>query len=133
MKPCKILIIDDDVDDVEILAGAFSECGVCDVHYVYTAMQAFAYLEAVENAQLPKLIITDMHLPGITGAEFLTDLKGMEPYKNIPAIVLSSIKSAADIEKAKSMGALEYRLKPSTYAEYQKVAAELLKTIDLSL
>src|SRR6476469_3017748 len=102
MIPCKILIIDDDTDDVEILTDVFKTTGVEAVHFVYTAMQAFMYLEEVKkNAALPKLIVTDMHLPGITGQEFLEDLKGMEPYKHIHVIVLSSHKSERDIEKAR--------------------------------
>jgi CheY-like chemotaxis protein len=126
MPPCKILIIDDDVDDVEILAEAFLQCGVCDVHYVYTAMQAFSYLESVSRREdLPKLIVTDMHLPGITGQEFLADLKQMEPYKHITILVLSTTKSPYDIEVARKLGAAEYLVKPNSYKEYQKVAAEI--------
>lgn len=123
MKPCKILIIDDDTDDVEILADVFKTTGVESVHYVHTALQAFVYLEEVKNkAELPKLIITDMHLRGITGDEFLEDLKGMEPYKHIHVIVLSSHKSPQEIKKARKLGVLDYLVKPYTYAEYLKVA-----------
>lgn len=126
MPHCKILIIDDDVDDVEILAEAFAECGVSSVHYVYTAMQAFSYLESVSNKEeLPKLIVTDMHLPGITGDEFLLNLKGMDPYKHIRVIVLSSTKSPYDVKKAREMGGDEYLVKPVSYAEYKKVAADI--------
>jgi CheY-like chemotaxis protein len=126
MKPCKILIIDDDTDDVEILADAFKSTGVDAVHYVHTAMQAFLYLEEIKDkAELPKLIVTDMHLPGITGQEFLTDLKGMIPYKHIHVIVLSSNKSPKEIEKAKQLGAEDYLVKPFSYDEYLKVAEDM--------
>ena len=125
MNGCKILIIDDDEDDVEILADAFTQCGVERVHYVYTAMQAFSYLERVAPDCLPKLIVTDNILPGITGAEFLKDLKGMDKYKQIPVIVLSSTKSDTEIEKYRQMGAIDYLIKPVSYEEYVKVAAEI--------
>ena len=125
MTLCKILIIDDDTDDVEILADVFKNTGVDAVHYVHTAMQAFIYLEEVKNIELPKLIITDMHLPGITGQEFLEDLKGMEPYKHIHVIVLSSHKSERDIEKSRQLGALDYIAKPFTYDQYIKVAEDI--------
>ena len=49
MSGCKILIIDDDEDDVEILSDAFAQCGVEGVHYVFTAMQAFIYLQEKEH------------------------------------------------------------------------------------
>lgn len=123
MTPCKILIIDDDADDVEILADAFTRSGVESVHYVYTAMQAFMYLEGVDVPEhLPRLIVTDHYLPGITGPEFLKDLKGMERYKHIPVIVLSTIKTEAQIEKYRQMGADDYLQKPETYEEYLAVA-----------
>lgn len=132
MALCKILIIDDDEDDVQILAEAFQSCGVEKVHYVFTAMQAFAYLESVENTEnLPKLIVTDMYLPGITGAEFLIDLKRMEPYKEIHVMVLSSNKSQKQIEEALQLGAIDYLVKPSTYDEYVRVAKEIKEKVNL--
>jgi ActR/RegA family two-component response regulator len=44
-----VLIVDDDTDDVEILADAFTQSGVESVHYVHSAMQAFMYLQSVET------------------------------------------------------------------------------------
>jgi CheY-like chemotaxis protein len=95
-------------------------------------MQAFMYLEEVKmNAELPRLIVTDMHLTGITGQEFLEDLKGMVPYKHIHVIVLSSHKSERDIEKARRLGALDYIAKPFTYDQYIKVAEEIKRKVGL--
>jgi CheY-like chemotaxis protein len=123
MTLCQILIIDDDTDDVEILSEAFTKSGVDRVHYVNSAMRAFTYLEQVERKEdLPQLIVTDLYLPGISGSEFLTDLKNMERYKHIPVIVLSTIKSEKQIEKYKKMGVKEYLKKPTTYEEYLEVA-----------
>lgn len=131
MPDCKILIIDDDEDDVKILTEAFTQCGVAGVHNVITAMQAFMYLQEVEHDCLPKLIVTDHYLPGITGAEFLKDLKGMKKYKHIHVVVLSSVKSAKEIKRYKDMGADDYLLKPSSYDEYMKVAADIKGKLDL--
>ncbi|HVG42289.1 MAG TPA: response regulator [Chitinophagaceae bacterium] len=119
----KILIIDDDTDDVDILSEAFKSSGVESVHYVHTAMQAFIYLEGIKSKEdLPKLIVTDQYLPGMTGVEFMTDLKKMIDYKDIPVIVLSTIKSVKEIEKYRQLGMVDYLVKPSTYAEYVQVA-----------
>lgn len=131
MNGCKILIIDDDNDDVEILAEAFTQSGVESVHYVSTAMQAFIYLEQCDKENLPKLIVTDFYLPGITGAEFLADLKKMKAYKHIHVIVLSSIKSESEIEKYKQMGAEDFLVKPSTYSEYLAVAEAMKSKVEL--
>ena len=125
MSACKILMIDDDDDDVEILADAFLKSGVNAVHHVKTAMEAFIYLETMEHQALPKLIITDNFLPGISGKEFLADLKGMEKYKDIPVVVLSTSKTDEEIEEYQEMGILDYLLKPSSYDEYVKVAEKI--------
>ena len=129
MKNCKILIIDDDEDDIGLLSEALTQAGVDQLHYVYTAMQAFIYLEEVAADCLPKLIITDLYLPGITGAEFLQDLKKMDKYRNIHVVVLSTIKSKKEIQRYLEMGALDYILKPVTFEEYLKVAENIKQKI----
>ena len=131
MKACKILMIDNDEDDVEILANAFLQSGVDAVHHVKTAMQAFMYLETVEHASLPKLIITDNFLPGISGKEFLADLKRMEKYRQIPVIVLSTLKTDDEIKEYQKMGILDYVVKPSSYDDYVKVAENIKTKVPL--
>ncbi len=132
MEACKILIIDDDIDDIEILSDAFQNSGVESVHYVHTAMQAFMYLQQVKNKEeLPKLIVADSHLPGITGAEFIADLKNMEPYKHIHVIILSTTKSDKEIEKYRLLGAIDYLIKPTSHDEYLTVAADIKRKADL--
>ena len=80
MPDCKVLIIDDDKDDIGFLAEALTQAGVDSIHYVFSAMQAFIYLETVAADCLPKLIITDLYLPGMRGSEFLIDLKRMDKF-----------------------------------------------------
>jgi CheY-like chemotaxis protein len=88
-------------------------------------MQAFVFLQEVEHDCLPKLIVTDHFLPGMTGTEFLNDLKAMEKYKHIPVVVLASTKSKKELERYKELGALDYVIKPDSYDEYVEVAAAI--------
>ncbi|RYY88549.1 MAG: response regulator [Chitinophagaceae bacterium] len=125
MNTCKILVIDDDEDDVEILVNAFLQSGVAAIQYVKTAMEAFIFLQSVEHANLPKLIVTDNFLPGISGKEFLADLKRMEKYRHIPVVVLSTSKNYEEVVAFEKMGILDYLEKPSSYEEYVKVAEQI--------
>ena len=129
MNEPRILIIDDDQDDVEILAEVFTKSGVDGVHYVHSAMQAFMYLEEKQPEDLPKLIVTDLYLPGISGEEFLKDLKAMDKYKKIHVIILSTIKSEKEIARYREMGAEDYLEKPVSYNDYLKVAADIKRKI----
>jgi CheY-like chemotaxis protein len=126
MNKCDILIIDDDNDDIEILSDAFTSSGVNCVHYEESATKAIAYLNAVtQKDDLPKLIITDFYLNGITGADLIHSLKKIEDYKHIPVIVLSTQRSEKEIDKYRQMGAADYLVKPSSYKDYLKLAVSL--------
>ena len=87
------------------------------------------YLEQLKEDKLPKLIVTDMYLPRITGAEFLIDLQKMHPYKKIHVIVLSTVKSDVEIAQYKQLGAVDYLQKPSSYEEYIEVAKNIKKRL----
>ena len=49
----------------------------------------------------------------------------MERYRHIPVVVPSTIKTDAQIEKYRGMGAADYFIKPVTYKEYLDVAGYL--------
>jgi CheY-like chemotaxis protein len=131
MNNCKILIIDDDKDDVEILAEALTECGVDGIHYVNSAMKAFIFLEQLDSNNLPKLIITDLHLPAISGAQFLKDLKGMDKYKDILVVLTATIKPPTEIDAFREIGEVDFLIKPESCQDYVNVAAEMKRKAGL--
>jgi CheY-like chemotaxis protein len=88
-------------------------------------MQAFMYLQEKVHDCLPKLIIADQFLPGMTGAEFLNDLKQMDKYPHISIIIMTTTKSEKELKRYREMGALDYLVKPVTYDDYIKVAADI--------
>jgi CheY-like chemotaxis protein len=126
---CDILIIDDDPDDLEILTEALNKSGVEKVHYVYSAKEAFRYLEEVYPECIPKVIVTDFLLPLMTGYEFLADLKAMDKYKEVKVVVLSSAKSQQQIEKLRELGDYDFYEKPSSFDRYMEVAESIKSKI----
>lgn len=62
----------------------------------------------------PDVILLDLLLPGKDGFAFLSDIKSHATLKNIPVIVLSNLSDTKDIERAKSLGAVDYVLKSET-------------------
>lgn len=129
MPTCQILIIDDDEDDISLLSETLVSCGVDEVHYVFSAMEAFMYLEAIQTkADLPKLIITDHYLPMINGTEFMEDLKKMNLYKDIHVIVLSNV-GPPEVEKYQQLGVKDVVPKPNTYEEYVALAKKITEEI----
>jgi CheY-like chemotaxis protein len=79
MTTYKILVVDDDPDDRDIMHEAFQINGFTDYSILSSAQEVFLYLQSVEKDEnLPRMIITDLNMPGISGYELLQALKGMK-------------------------------------------------------
>ena len=130
MIPCKILIVDDDADDREIISTTFHDLGISNFQVVSSAQAAFAFLQSIEEQEnLPRLIITDLNMPGISGYELLQSLKTMQRYKHIPVIVYSTSNLKEDINKCLLKGALDYFTKPSLLSEYSALGRRVKELV----
>lgn len=132
MLTCNILIVDDDADDRDILLDSFRQIGVEHVHSVASADAAISFLQAIaDDENLPKLIITDLNMPGISGHELLLALKGMRRYQYIPVIVCSTSSSPREAENCLASGARDYITKPNALTDYVTISHKM-RTLALS-
>lgn len=60
----------------------------------------------------PDLILLDIMMPKMTGIEVLENIIKNDHYRTIPVIMVSAKTATSDIEKALSMGAIDYVKKP---------------------
>ena len=77
--------------------------------YQENALKAIDWLS---QGNEPSLIISDIRMPGMTGAEFLEYLKSNALWKHIPVIMLSSEESTSERIRLLEVGAEDYILKP---------------------
>ncbi len=86
MKQKKILIVDDDFVNLQMLRKIFD-------NNEYSIIQATGGFEAIEVAKkdLPDLIILDIVMPDMDGGEVANVLKKDPSTKKIPIIFLSSL------------------------------------------
>ena len=85
MYPCRLLIIDDDTDDIELLSDALHQSVFNSFHCVNSAEEALTFLEECPTEEaLPKLIVTDLYLQAINGRQFIKTLQQhlRYPFKN---------------------------------------------------
>ena len=75
------------------------------------AMQATIGLELARQHH-PDLIVLDLHLPDMPGANVLRHLKADPATREIPVIVLTADASKGQAERVKALGAIEYLTKP---------------------
>jgi putative two-component system response regulator len=74
------------------------------------------------------LILLDIEMPGMSGMDFLSQLR-TGPYRNIPVIFITSTTTLDAIGKAHELGAKGYLVKPVEARTLLDKIEEVLKTI----
>jgi CheY-like chemotaxis protein len=118
-----ILIVDDDEEDRLILRECFEAEGQDAVAYFSDSLSLLSYLyQHSDQNSLPKLIITDMNMPGMTGIDLLKTLKKLPEFKFIDVVVLST--SDKDEHKLECIngGAKAFFTKPDNYSQLNSLA-----------
>lgn len=103
----KILLIDDKASIGKVVAIYLSK--EYDFTYFENPIKAIDWLQ---QGNVPDLIISDIRMPEMTGAEFLHYMKNNELFKSIPIIILSSEESTTERIRLLEEGAADYILKP---------------------
>lgn len=104
----KILVIDDSITMRRIIIKNLNSVGLSDVVEAENGEDALNKLEGVD------LILTDWNMPVMNGLKFVSTMRRMEPYKDIPIIMITSLGSKGDVIEALKNGANDYIVKPFT-------------------
>ena len=106
--PAKILVVDDNQDNVDLLHFALS-----DLHYhVIKALNGKSAIVIAEREQ-PDLILLDIQMPEMDGFEVLRRLHQNPRTEKIAVILLTAMrKDPQSIESGLALGADEYLTKP---------------------
>jgi len=117
-----ILVIEDDPIMREALTDWLQAAG----YGVRTAADGTAGLAAVKLA-VPAVVVTDIHMPGTSGAAIISELK--RDYPQVAIIAISGLFNSGhglDAEGALALGAARALAKPFKRAELLRAVAELL-------
>lgn len=102
----KILIAEDDKFITKAYKAGLEKEGF---EVIFASDGETALVEIKTNK--PSLVLLDLMMPKKNGFDVLVDMKLDESVKDTPVIVLSNLGQSSDIEKAKSMGAVDYLVK----------------------
>lgn len=133
MQFCKILVADDDLDDVSILEDAIQDLDPQAVlSYVENGRAALDLLNKHYAAgHMPSLIVLDLNMPKMNGSETLKALKKDERFKDIPVVIFSTSINPVEKERCLSLGAHSYMIKPSSLTESIITAKAFLEFCEL--
>ncbi len=127
-----ILVADDDQNDVFFLRRAFQKSGLeHSVMHVTDGQEAIDYLRGESDYSdrsrfpLPSLLLLDLKMPKVDGFDVLAWLKGRSDLKQLAVVVLSSSSREDDIQRARSLGADDYRVKPADFEQLLVLAQDV--------
>lgn len=129
--PLRVLVVDDDELDRFVIRRSFNALGEpVELIEVSDPRKAVGAIE--EHG--PDITLLDIQMPEMNGFEVLQALEeaSLVSFTNHPVMMLSSSTRHEDREKAISLGATEYRTKPSTLNDYIRLAEDIRDTYFLS-
>jgi class 3 adenylate cyclase len=106
-SPARILVVDDNAMNVEILQARLTAQG----YEVVTAADGEQALGAVSE-QLPDLILLDVNMPKLDGFEVCRRLRADETLPFVPIILVTARADTSDVVTGLDAGADEYLTKP---------------------
>jgi CheY-like chemotaxis protein len=121
----KIIIIDDDAEDIEIMKESIHAIdGEYECEAFLDACEALQYLK--DNASIPDLIVIDLNMPVMNGRQCVDEIAKIEKLR-LARVAVSS--SAIPLQETLSIfeesGAVFFQ-KPPSYSEMHKIFSNLL-------
>lgn len=129
MEVWKILIVDDDPEDRDILKDALKiiQDGE-EIFFAENGEQALQVLaKDLANNDLPCLIVLDLNMPRMNGTETLRCIKKKDAFKDIPVIIYSTSINPVEKEHCLQLGAHDYITKPVSFTESKITAQKLIE------
>lgn len=84
----RVLLVEDSLDEGELLQMALTDQGFV-VFHVLSAEEALAGLARLKGRDLPDVIVFDLRLPGMGGAELCRALREHPSWYRIPRVLMT--------------------------------------------
>jgi len=127
----KILLVDDDPDDREILQDAFKTIKAEQMlHFESNGESAIRYIEdQFELGQLPALVVLDMNMPKLSGTQTLRLIRSDSRFEKIPVVIFSTSLNDKEKKECMELGAHSYLIKPIYYNESIETARQFYRIV----
>ncbi|MER0238489.1 response regulator [Fulvimarina sp. MAC8] len=115
-KEFKVLIADDHRTSRMIVVDALHQLGIPNVAFAGDGEEALKMM----MASPAHMVISDFNMPKLDGLQLLKALRSYRPTAKTPFIILSGRGDRELVQKAITLGANNYLLKPITVPVLQK-------------
>jgi CheY-like chemotaxis protein len=120
MKPVRVLLIEDNPADIELVREALMAADLDPVLEIAADFEeARGHIQDISlTVDSPDVILLDLNLPKGSGLELLQMFRASPKFEKVPVIVVSSSSAARDRDRAAQLGASRYFRKPSDLEEF---------------
>ncbi len=130
----RLLVIEDNPADVELLRRALADAGLdCQLTVVADGADALALFRpgatlAVHPAT--DLAIVDLNLPKHGGMEIIEQMRANPKYAQLPVVILSSSSAPRDRATIDRFQVRRYIVKPSDLDEFMKIGWQIRELLE---
>lgn len=131
LKQKKILLVEDNCNDIELTLEALSEENLNNrVDVVNDGVEAMEYLQYKGKFQhrekeFPAVILLDIKMPRMDGMEVLRVLKSHVELRIIPVVMFTSSQEEPDLRRCYELGTNAYIVKPVNYKDFFMTVKQL--------
>lgn len=123
MQPFPVLIVDDEADILNSFELCLRASGIDNIVCCQNPAEALRII----NDQPLGAMILDLSMPGVTGQDILTHVRGARP--ELPIIVATGLESIESAVECMKLGALDYLAKP---VEEERLVASVRTALEMS-
>ncbi|RZM75479.1 hybrid sensor histidine kinase/response regulator [Leptolyngbya iicbica] len=120
-KSC-ILVVDDDPINFDVIEALLDRCDY-EFHYVNSGESALVALNKVN----PDLILLDVMMPGINGAETCQKIRAQAQWKTVPIIMVTALDNNLIMSHCLTAGANDFVTKPINSIELKARIQSMLR------
>jgi CheY-like chemotaxis protein len=121
-NPTLVLHVEDDTSQQSLVRIALEQLGTCLVRSAGDGFEALV----LARAQLPQLLLLDLHLPGMDGVATLRSLRAIDGLREVPAIFLTAAGPGRLDEEMRALGVREVLGKPFSPRRLVQTVARVL-------
>ena len=118
MERRRILLIDDNPNDVELALDALDVSPETDVRVASSGVEAIRLL-LDRTEPLPDLILLDLKMPHMDGLAVLDAIRGEAQLPDVPVVMLTTSGDERDIQASYAHGASGYVVKPLEFGQFR--------------
>jgi len=131
IEPTRILLVEDDPNDVELIQLALNSYNfVNQIDVVEDGEKALHYLFGQKDnpstlLALPRLVLLDLKLPKVRGTKVLEAIRNHPRTHNLVVVVMTSSQEDRDLKECYRLGVNSYIVKPLDFQQFIDIARQM--------